>query len=178
MNNILEAAPHPKELGILWEQIGEQSEEARQRIEQQEEFPLFYPVEGSIDITKMVQTQANYNKVREKSELVSQIILTINALQKGEREKKYPGEMNDYKYAATEYPEKYRLLVNGLSAKSLETIRDWHIHSIFPSAQADIAQVVHETLLHYKEVFKAHGGDGATLGNLRTYQPNKGLERN
>lgn len=55
--------------------------------------------------------------------LLQRMVIMMEYLQQGYHTNEYPGPAGKYKHAITEYPEKYMLLVRGLSDKALQQIR-------------------------------------------------------
>jgi len=67
--------------------------------------------------------------------LLERMIMTMHALQV-----RHPDVFGKYKYAETEYPEKYRLLVEGLSDKALDAIVKIDVSRVAKAEPADLGQ--------------------------------------
>lgn len=181
INAYLEDAPHPKLRHWLEAHREDTSFDVMEGT-QQDEFAQMLPyheIEHAKNIHKLADLQAEYNRIREHAERVSQIVLMIGALQRGYASGEYRGPMNDYEHTKTEYPHKYRMIVAGLSPAAMANIADWEVGWNFRSVSAETASAVHERLSVDRAMLpalKAGRDEQIGLCQLRPYHADKDLE--
>ena len=105
---------------------------------------------SSESIHSLVLEQEQYNRVSTQLHQVWRIISLISELQNGAAIG-YRGDMEKYRFAETEFPQKYELLATGLSSAALATIKDERVKSLFTNQPENIPSLVYQQLIHDRE---------------------------
>lgn len=82
----------------------------------------------------------------DTDKLLARLIIMMEYLQDGYHSGQYAGPAGKYKYALTEYPEKYKLLVEGLSEQSLNVIRSVDVSTFCSAEPRNLGQLFCDSL--------------------------------
>ncbi len=97
--------------------------------------------------------------------LFARLIIMMEYLQAGYHSHQYSGPAGEYEHTQTEYPEKYRLLVHGLSDEAIAVVRTVNVALFTISEPSDLAQRFCDQLLKDRITLEVTNDNDASNSN-------------